>query len=136
MPSAAILFTSHSQSSDRKRSWQKVHHEATKDTKCCHCFFHLRALRAFVVRLFSLDCGFAAVGFRHRRRRLVVLVDPKSEPNTPRMISRPTVLPMVRAALLPNVSSKSPAPACQDGSALVLGRVSAGASGARAFNIS
>src|SRR5687768_13581325 len=37
---------------------------------------------------------------------------PKRDPNTPRMISRPTWLPMARAALLPKASSSSLASVC------------------------
>jgi energy-coupling factor transporter ATP-binding protein EcfA2 len=41
-------------------------------------------------------------------RRFLVLAVPKIEPSTPRIISRPTWLPMARTALLPNASRSAP----------------------------
>ena len=68
-------------------------------------------------------------------RLLRVVVPPKIDPNTPRMISRPSWLPIARTVLLPNASTISPACDCQ-APPLDAGDCPAVAWGARVLSIS
>ena len=49
-----------------------------------------------------------------RIHRFVRDEDPKIDPRTPRTISRPTWLPIARAALLPSAPNKLPASSCHE----------------------